>query len=552
MDTTLSLLDLGGAVALLLWGVHMVQTGIQRALGPSLRQVLGGALGGRGRAFLAGLAVTAVLQSSTATGLMAASLAAGGFVDLVPALAAMLGANVGTTLIVQALSFDVTRLAPLLVLIGVIGFRRGTATRTRDLGRVAIGLGLMLTALEQLLVLVTPYEDVPSLRMLLGAVATDPLVDILLAAALTWAAHSSVAVVLLIMSLAAQGAVPPQAALALVLGANIGTALNPVLEGARGGESSARRLPLGNLATRLVGAGIALPFLGPIGTAIVGLAGDPGRSVALFHTVFNLAVALLFLPLLGPFAALLKRWLPLRLDAADPSRPIYLDESAREMPAIALAGAAREALRMADVLDAMLRGAQDALLRGDRRRAAEAKRLDDVLDRLNTAVKAYLTSLDPSRLTEADHRRLSEILVFVTNLEHAGDTVERDVLAHAAKRIRRGLAFSAEEAAGVGLMLDRLVSNLRAAAAVLVSNDLRAARQLAAEKEAFRNLEARATASHFARLRSGRIDSVEISALHLDLLRDLKRVNAHLVAAAAYPVLMEQGELLPSRLRLED
>ena len=183
-------------------------------------------------AFLAGLGVTAVLQSSTATGLMAASFAAGGLVDLVPALAVMLGANVGTTLIVQLLSFDIGRVAPLFVLVGVVLFRRSFASRTRDLGRVAIGLGLMLFALQQLLALLTPYEDVPSLRLLMGAVATQPVIDVIIAAAMTWAAHSSVATVLLTMSLATKGVVPPDAAFALVLGANLGSALNPLLEGA--------------------------------------------------------------------------------------------------------------------------------------------------------------------------------------------------------------------------------------------------------------------------------------------------------------------------------
>src|SRR5438552_15824963 len=216
MNTTLTLIDLAGSIALLLWGVHMVRSGIQRAFGPHLRRFLGRALGGRFRAFLAGLGVTAVLQSSTATGLMAASFAAGGMVDLMPALAVMLGANLGTTLIVQLLSFDIGRLAPLAVLIGVMLFRGGSQSRLRDLGRAAIGLGLMMIALPQLVALLTPYEDVPSLRILLGAVTTQPVIDVILAAALTWAAHSSVAVVLLVMSLVANNVVPPHAPFALV------------------------------------------------------------------------------------------------------------------------------------------------------------------------------------------------------------------------------------------------------------------------------------------------------------------------------------------------
>src|ERR1700704_1171386 len=230
LEFPVTLLDLAGSVALLLWGIHMVQTGIQRAFGAKLRSFLGSALRNRFKAFLAGMGVTAILQSSTATGLMVTGFAAGGLVDLVPALAVMLGANVGTTLIVQVLSFDVAEVAPALILIGVLMFRR-TSAGPRDFGRVLIGLGLLLMALHQFVALLVPYEDVPSLRLLLGAISTQPLLDVVLAAGLTWAAHSSVAVVLVIMSFASQGTVPPEAAFALVLGANLGTAINPILEG---------------------------------------------------------------------------------------------------------------------------------------------------------------------------------------------------------------------------------------------------------------------------------------------------------------------------------
>jgi phosphate:Na+ symporter len=548
MDTTLTLIDLAGSIALLLWGVHMVQSGIQRAFGPHLRRVLGAALGSRSKAFLAGLGITAVLQSSTGTGLMVTGFAAGGLVDLVPGLAAMLGANVGTTLIVQVLSFNISRVAPLFILIGVMMFRRGGITRTRDLGRVGIGLGLILIALTQLLTVLTPYEDVPSLRLLLGMIATVPVIDVIVAAAFTWAAHSSVAVVLLAMSFAAQGVVPPQAAFALVLGANLGTALNPLFEAGSNGDPAAKRLPIGNLLNRLVGCALGLGLLGVIGPRLVSFEPDSYRAVADFHTLFNVVMAVLFFPVLGPFARFLKWMLPSRAVPADPSRPVYLDQAALEIPAIALAAASREALRMADVLEAMLQAALEALARGDRKAIAEIKRLDDVLDRLNGAIKAYLTSLDHESIDAEDDRRLSEILAFITNLEHAGDIAERGVAANLAKRTKRNLALSAEGTSEIREMLRRLATNVRTAAAVFMTDDIRAARGLLGEKEVFRDLENRATHSHFARVRAGRIESVETSALHLDLLRDLKRINAH-IAAAAYPVLEKRGELLRSRLR---
>lgn len=550
MGATLTLIDLGGAVALLIWGVHMVQTGVTRAFGAQLRRVLGYALSNRLKAFLAGLGVTSILQSSTATGLMVTAFAAGGLVDLVPALAVMLGANVGTTLIVQALSFDVSRIAFLLILIGVFMFRRSGVTRTRDLSRVGIGLGLMLIALHHLLAMITPYEHVPSLRILLGGVTTQPLIDILLAAALTWAAHSSVAVVLLVVTFAAKGVIPLHAAFALVLGANLGSAINPLLESGVSGDPAGKRLPIGNLLNRIVGCVLGLALLNSIGPALVGLDPDPGRAVADFHTAFNIVLALLFFPFLRPFAKLLVHLLPAHADTADPSRPMYLDGAARETPAVALAGAAREALRMADVFETMLAGALDSLDRGDRKRVTETKRMDDLLDRLDRAIKEYLTSLDPDALDETDRRRLSQILAFSTNLEHAGDILEKSLMPLAAKQIKRGIAFSEATREEIRSMIERLTANTRAAAAVFMTEDPRAARRLLGEKEIFRELETRAAETHFGRFPAGRADSLETGRLYLDIVRDLKRVNAHL-AAAAYPVLEGRGELLPSRLRQE-
>jgi phosphate:Na+ symporter len=548
MDVPLTLMNLAGSVALLLWGVRMVQTGIQRAFGARLRSFLRTEMQSRWRACLAGIGVTALLQSSTATGLMVTGFAAGGWVALIPALAVMLGANIGTTLIVQILSFNVTVVAPALILIGVMMFRRASAG-PRDFGRVLIGLAFMLMALSQFINLLSPYEDVPSLRLLLGAISTQPLLDVIVAAGLTWAAHSSVAVVLLVMSFAAKGTVPPDAAFALVLGANLGTAINPILEGATGQDPAARRVAVGNLINRTIGVAIALSVLSPIGRLIVSIEPDNARAVADFHTAFNLITALIFLPLLGPYASLLRRWFPDRIDQADPARPMYLDPVARETPVVALGAAAREALRLADVLGTMLTGLRDAIDKGDRRQISETKRSDDVLDKLNTAIKAYITSIDPEALSEADHRRVREILTFATNMEQAGDLIEKNLLGIATKKLKRGVTFSPEGHAELLAMIDLLAVNLRAAASLFMTADERAARLLVGEKEVFRSLEAAATETHFDRLRAGRIDTAETSTLHLDALRDLKSVNTHLVAAAAYPVLERTGELLTSRLR---
>lgn len=546
MAFPLTLLDLAGAIALLLWGSHMVQTGVQRAFGPRLRSFLESALRNRGRAFLAGLGVTALLQSSTATGLMTAGFAATGLVDLAPALAVMLGANVGTTLVAQLFSFHVAALSPILILIGVMMFRRDQNGVPRDLGRAVIGLGLMFLALGQLLDLMTQYEDSPSLRLLLGALSTEPLIDVLLGAALTWAAHSSVAVVLFIMSLATKSVVPPDAAFALVIGANLGAAINPVIEGPGGDDPAAKRLPVGNLLTRVLGGAVALGLLYPIGRFMVTIQPDIARVVVDFHSLFNLAIAALFFPFLGAYAAVLTRLFPNRIDPADPAVPVYLDQAARETPIVALGAAAREGLRLADLFAELIVGARTALEHGDRRLAVETRRRDEKIDRLAGAIKAYVASLDSEDDNDEDQRRAYEVLTFVAQIEQASDVLARNFLSHIAKYLKKTVSVEEGDRREILAAMDRAANNLRSACSLLMTDDPRVARLLIDEKIAFRDAEARAAQDHFAAMAAPPAEG-NVPSLRLDLLRDLKQINSHIVAAAAYPVLEREGELLPSR-----
>jgi len=544
-------LDLMGAVALLLWGLHMVRSGIMRAFGSDLRRVLGVATRNRFTAFLAGVGVTAVLQSSTATGLMAASFAAAGLMDLVPALAVMLGANVGTTLIVQALSFNVSAVAPALFVVGLVAFNRGQRTWIRDIGRVAIGLGLMLLALHILLDTLAPAENAPSVRTLLQAITGDPLLCVLVGALLTWAAHSSAAVVLFVMSLSYAHFITSLAALALVLGANLGAAVNPILESGSAANPASRRLPIGNLIIRAIGVALVLPFLQPAAAALAWLDPHPARTSADFHTAFNVLLALVFIFLLNPLAALLVRFLPARQQAIDPSVPLYLDESAIGTPAVALACAARETLHMGDLVETMLNGTITALMTNDRKLVTQISRTDNAVDRLYEAVKLYVTRLTRESLEEEDGRRAMEIISFAINLEHIGDIVDKNLMELAAKKIKHRYSFSRDGAKELEEFHHRVVNNLKLAFSVFMSGNVKVARSLIEEKTRLRNSELVAAENHLARLREGRQESIETSSLHLDVLRDLKRIHSH-ICSVAYPVLEAAGELQPNRLKDSD
>ncbi|HUJ86335.1 MAG TPA: Na/Pi cotransporter family protein [Burkholderiales bacterium] len=538
--TNLVLLDLLGGVALLLWGLHMVQTGILRAFGADIRRLLSVSLAQRFKAFLAGAGVTAVLQSSTATALMVSGFAAEGMVGLVPALAILLGANVGTTLVVQVLSFNVSAAAPILLAGGVLAFKRGKRTLTRDLGRVAIGLGLMLLSLHILLKSLAPAESAPLAREILAAATGQPLVNLALGTLLAWAAHSSVAVVLLTMSLGYSHFVTPAAALALILGANLGSAINPVLEGGAAGNRAALRVSLGNLLNRAVGCALVLPFIAPVSEALARLDPSPLRAGADFHTLFNLGLAMLFIMPLGALARLLERLLPDEKGPPDPAAPAYLDDAALTSPPLALASAAREALRMGDMVQGMLDRSMTALMTDDRNLVGEVSRDDDVIDRLHEAIKLYVVGVTREELEDREARRAMEVIAFVINMEHIGDIIDKNLMELAAKKIKHRLSFSEEGAAELKAIHEHVLRDLRLAFGIFVSGDVKVARQLLEEKARFREAEVAASESHLARLREGRPESIETSALHLDILRDLKRIHSH-ICAIAYPVLEAAG-----------
>jgi phosphate:Na+ symporter len=542
------ILDLMGGVALLLWGLHMVHSGVVRAFGADLRRLLGLALKGRVRAFLAGAFVTALLQSSTATGLMVASFVTSGTLDLAPALAVMLGANVGTTLVVQILSFDIAVVTPVLLLAGVIAFKRGARTRTRDLGRVVIGIGLMLLALHIFLGALVTTESATVSRALLGAIASQPLLCLMIAAAITWAAHSSVAVVLVVMSLGAAHLVPPTAVLAMVLGANLGSALNPLIETSQAGNLASRRLPIGNLLTRVVGCALVLPFLIPISDLLQRYEPNPARLAADFHTAFNVLLALMFIGPLDFIATRLTRWLPEQPKSADPGTPVYLDSSATGAPAVALVCAAREVLRMGDVVETMLRQAMTALLTNDRKLVAEISRMDDALDSLNEAVKLYVTRMTRDSLDDRDGYRAMEIISFSINLEHVGDIIDKNLMDLASKKIRRGITFSKEGEADLVEFHQQVVDSLRLSVGIFMSGEIEVARQLIAAKAQLREREFALAERYLSRLREGTPDTIESYSLDLDILRDLKRIHSHL-CSAAYPVLERAGALQRSRLK---
>lgn len=542
------LLNLAGAAALLLWGVRMVRTGVMRAYGAELRRTLGRATRNRLNAAGIGLLVAGLLQSSTATALLAVAFSAKGLLATTPGLAMMLGADLGSTFVVQVLSFDLSWLSPGLVLVGVVAFFAGPEPQGRHIGRAAIGLGLTLLALHLLIAASASLRQSPALSNLIAALEQAPFIAVFLAALVTWLAHSSVAFVLLIMSLAASEVISPELGLVLVLGANLGAGMVPVALTWRS-DAAARRLPLGNLAFRFCGVTAGFFLITPFAEVIASIDADPARQIANFHTVFNLLLVIVFLPFVGFAASLLETVLPQDASGDGRGGPRHLDETVIETPAIALSCATREVMRMADTVETMLEEIPPIFEERDSSRLINMEQMEEQVDALQESLKLYLTAVSRTELSDVESRRCMEILLFATNLEHIGDIVDNNLLELAKKKIKRGLAFSKPGWRDLSHLHASTLRQMQLAISVFVSGDAASARRLISAKEQFRNDELAAKERHLARLRKGQVDSIETSALHLDILRDLKRVVSHLTSVA-YPILEATGELNQSRLKV--
>ncbi len=542
------LLNLLAAIALLVWGTHLVRTGILRVFGANLRQVLAHSISNRFAAAVSGIGVTALVQSSTATSLIVSSFVGQGLVTLPMALAVMLGADIGTSLMAVVFSFDLSWLSPLFIFVGVVLFISRQDTHTGRIGRILIGLGLMLLALRLVTSSTAVLTQAPAVKALLGSLSSDLLLEITAGAFLAVVSYSSLAIVLLTATLAASGMVPTDVALGLVLGANLGSGLLAVLT-TFGSAVQVRQVPLGNLFFKILGVVIAAPLIGlwlkHVRPYIVG---EPATVVVLFHLAFNVMVGMVFIGWTQVIARWVQALLPKPEKSTAGGRPHHLDPTALATPSLAISCAAREALHQADVVESMLRGVMEVIRKDDLKLAEELRKMDDTVDELYSSIKYYLTKISREALAEEESRRWTDIISFTINMEQIGDIIERVLIDIEDKKIKPGRQFSEAGMAEITELHERLTDNLRLGMSVFLNGTVRDAQKLLEEKARFRDLERAYAGTHLERLSANTLHSLETSSLHIDLISELKRINSH-ICSIAYPILDSAGALAPNRLR---
>lgn len=543
MQSTIVIINLCGAVALLLFGLAQVKDGASRAFGARLRTSLATGTASGMRSFLSGIAVTIALQSSTATAMMTASFVERGLVRSRMAQLVLLGANVGTAITAWVVVTGVAWLSPLLLLAGIVLYRNASAAKQGG-GVMLLGIGLMLLSLHLLSNATTPMRESAALISFVTLLDNAWPVALLLSATIAVVASSSLAAIVLVLSLAATGALSPALIVVLVLGANLGGAIPPVIA-TLGGFVAARRVALGNLIVRGAGCVIALPLAG-YGATLFDLLPFGSEKLAVdAHLGFNIAVATLAWPFSLPLSRLTAALLP--EDPQTTAGPRYLDMQALSTPVLALAGATREVLGIGDLVERMLQRASDAFESNDLSKLSEIKELEKRVDALQQEIKIYLSKLCRGKLSDDDARHSITIIDYAINLEHVGDIIEKGLTEQIGKKASLGLRFSEEGYRELKKMFDFTIDNMRVAQTMFVTRDFNLAKRMMDLKVEVRRMEKHSAAHHLERLRKGRADSLQTSSLHLDVLRDLKRINAHLVSVA-HPILDESGLLSESRL----
>ncbi|MCJ8051802.1 Na/Pi cotransporter family protein [Shinella curvata] len=545
MESTVVMINLFGAVALLLFGLAQVKDGMTRAFGVKLRSGL--ALGTRGtfRSFFAGFVATIALQSSTATALMISSFVERNLVRARMAQIVLLGANVGTAVTAWLVATGIESVSPLVILVGVVLYKSSSSTARQGLGSALVGIGLMLLSLHLLSLATEPMRQSPALAAFLKLLDGAWPVALAFSTVLAIISSSSLAVVVLILSLTAMGILSPALTVILVLGANLGGAVPPVIATLKS-TASARRVTLGNLLVRGVGCLVVLPFASQVAAALAALPIPASKLPVDVHLAFNLAVALMLWPLSGLLSHLMEKLIP---DEKQPETgPKYLDDTALSSPVVALSGATREVLRVGDLIESMLIRTMRAFNDNNLAPMKDIGELERQVDALQQEVKIYLSRLGRQGLGGEPAARSIVIIDYAINLEHVGDIIEKGLQEQVRKKIVNGLKFSEDGYKELANLFNLTIENLRIAQTIFVTRDAGLARQLMEVKVDVRRMEKQSSERHLERLRDGRLDSLQTSSLHLDMLRDLKRVNAHLVSVA-YPILDESGLLTESRLR---
>ncbi len=543
MAQMLQVLITAGGLAMMLFAIRFLRKGLDRLFGARLGTWMRHMAESRLRAFLTGLGVSILAPSSTTMAILAVQTVQDRRLSARQMFAVMLGADVGLTVMVILISLRLDAYAPLLLLVGVALFQFTRGQRSRGIGQVTLAIGFIFLGIGIIRGGAAGHEPSENFTALIDAAASFPVVLALIAALIALGTQSSTATIGMVMGLALADLVDTRIAVATVIGANVGIGVNALLVGWRQVES--RRLGLANLSSKLIVAAAALALLPWVVDLLERLPGDVGvdKQTAAAHLGFNLVRAVVFLPLVDPVAALMARCVPARVAGEAPLfGPRYLGDAPRDSVTLALSMSLREVLRVSEIVRGMLDDVWQALRECDAALARRVKTRDDQVDTLDGQIKGFLVRLGSGE--DGGRREAEEVmrqLRYLNELETIGDVIDKCLADAAIKRAERQIRFSDEGWRELDELYQKVRENVLIAENAFHSRDVELARQLLRHQEQITEQERLLRDRHFDRLRDGSPTTHESSAIHLELLTHLERINS-CVTHVAHAILEDDQE----------
>jgi phosphate:Na+ symporter len=534
--TIISFFTLLGGLSLFLFGLRMGGRHLESVAGNRLRYTISRLISNRFKGLVVGAFATVILQSSSATTVMLVSFTSVGLVSLLQSLSLILGADIGTTVTVQLIAFRIYDYALLIVTIGFLLTLMNKDTRGHRVGGVILAFGLIFFGMKVMSDAVSPLKHYSQITSLLVSMGDEPLLGIIVSAVFTGIIQSSAATLGLVLTLSLQGLIVDlSTAIPLILGANVGTCATALLA-SLSANVSGKRVAWGHIIFKIAGVVIMFPFIGQVASFFSHTSGGITRQIANIHTFFNLGMALIFLPFIKIYDRFLKGLLPQRETAPREFAPRYLESSLLQSPDLALGQATREILRMADMVFNMVKETMTVYRKNDEQLYSRLVAQDDKVDFLEESITPYLTKLSQKELSSEQGDREIALLFITSELEQIGDLVSKKLMVYAKKKIDQPYYFSDEGFEEINNFHAEVVTTTQMAINAFASWDKQLARKVIERRKRLSLEENRLHRAHIDRLHKGLKETLDTSAVHMDLISDLNRINLH-ASKIAYAIL---------------
>lgn len=530
-----------GGLAIFLLGLNFLKEAIQHFAGERLRIVIQKFTLNRFFGVIWGAIFTIVLQSSTAMTVILVGLTQSGLLSLSQAMPILLGADIGTTVTVQLISFRLDKYALFIVAIGFFLFFFGKRYRSRFVGQLVLGFGFIFYGIKILIDCSEPLQNSEIFLVIVKYFGENHFLCLLFSTIITALIHSSAATLGIVISLAISNVMTLDMAIPFIYGANIGTCFTALFAGI-GSNANGKRTAVAHVMFKVIGVMLFYPFTKYFVDLIVLTDSNIARQIANAHTIFNISIAII----LVPFSNLAVRFLKLFFIDSEREdeefKPKYLDKSALSTPALALGYASREIMRMSSIVESMLRDTINVFIEHNMELLEDIQKRDDKVDILEREIKLYIVNIDRSFFTKEQKKQEFDLISFVSDLENIGDLINRTILEMARKMIRMGFRFSEEGEKEIIEFHKDVMEGFKLSITAFDTNSKELAMRAIKYKEILVEKERELKEAHIQRLHKGLKESINTSSIHLELLSHLRRANS-IATRISYAILQKNRDV---------